>query len=392
VHYSRPLISGAALKTLHFIESLGRGGAENLVVTLLPELQRQGDEVAVVVMRGPMDLASDLEAAGIRIHQLLPRHKWHLLGAAKELSALARHGGFEVVHAHLYFPAVVTALAKRLGWLRAATVVTFHNLAYASGANKAGPGLRFRRWLAARLYPRGFTVCLGVSGAVAAHYQAALGLKKPVKVLHNPVSPLALQRPVSPILDDLATAQLVVPGRLVHEKGHLDLLQALPSLLAQGRKLRVTFAGGGPLEGDLSREIQRLGLASVVSMLGPQDHGAMLSAMAEADIVVVPSRFEGFGLTALEGMALGRPVLATTAGGLPEVIEHGVSGWLVPPNDPAALAQGLANLLGDVPLRARLAAAGRQRAQEKFSLAAIAAQLRSIYEEAILGASSNNAR
>jgi glycosyltransferase involved in cell wall biosynthesis len=154
----------------------------------------------------------------------------------------------------------------------------------------------------------------------------------------------------------------------------------------------VTFAGGGPLEGDLSREIQRLGLASVVSMLGPQDHGAMLSAMAEADIVVVPSRFEGFGLTALEGMALGRPVLATTAGGLPEVIEHGVSGWLVPPNDPAALAQGLANLLGDVPLRARLAAAGRQRAQEKFSLAAIAAQLRSIYEEAILGASSNNAR
>jgi glycosyltransferase involved in cell wall biosynthesis len=372
------------MKVLHLIETLGRGGAEHLLVTLLPELVRQGDEVAVAVLRGPMDLSPALEAAGITVHRLAPRHRWHLAGAAKELGALARQGGFEVVHAHLYFPAVITALSKRLGWLRAATVVTFHNLAYASGVNKAGPGLRFRRKLAAALYPRGINVFLGVSAAVSAHYQTALGLQNPVKVLHNPVTPRALLRPVLPISVDPATAHVVVPGRLVHEKGHADFLLALQALLAQGRSLRVTFAGGGPLQGALTEDIARLGLSGAVTITGPLEHAAMLSAMAAADLVVAPSRFEGFGLTALEAMALGRPVLATTAGGLPEVIEHGRSGWLVPPNDPAALALALAALLDDAPLRARLAAAGRQRAETHFSLPAIAAQLRSIYAQAYL--------
>lgn len=369
------------MKVLHVIESLGVGGAEMLLVNLLPELQSQGDEVTLAVMRGPFDLRPALASQGVRVVVLRARHRWNLIGAAHELAALVRSGGFEVVHAHLYFPAVVAALSRRLGLHRAAQVVSFHNLAYAPGVNKAGAGLRWRKRLAAALYPRGFDAMLGVSASVARHYEQALGLRG-VQVLHNPV-PRALAARPQPAADALADAapdgfSVVVPGRLVHEKGHADFLQALAMLRAQGRRLSVTLAGHGPLRAALAQQIGQLGLADCVTITGPLPHAQLLDVVEAASLVVVPSRFEGFGLTALEAIALGRPVLATMAGGLPEVIEHGASGWLVSPQDPALLAQAIGQLMDDPALRQRLGAAARLRAQH-FSLPAVAARLRKIY-------------
>lgn len=374
------------MKVLHFIDSLGVGGAEMLLVNLLPELRRQGDEVTLAVMRGPFDLREALEAEGVRVVDLGARHRWNVPGAARELAALVREGEHDVVHAHLYFPAVAAALSRRLGLSRAAQVVSFHNLAYAPGVNKAGVGLRWRKRLAASLYPRGFDAKLAVSAAVANHYQRELGLRG-VEVLHNPV-PKALadragaagQRPRS---SGTGPFKVLVPGRLVHEKGHADVLQALALLRSEGRALSVTLAGHGPLRESLSQAVRDLGLTDAVHITGVMPHEQLLDAMDAADLVVVPSRFEGFGLTALEAIALGRPVIATTAGGLPEVIEHGVSGWLVPPQDPAALAQAIARLMDDAPLRQRLGDAGRERAQARFSLPVLTGQLREIYQRVV---------
>jgi glycosyltransferase involved in cell wall biosynthesis len=263
-------------------------------------------------------------------------------------------------------------------------VVTFHNLAYAPGVNKAGAGLRWRKRLAAALYPRGFDAMLGVSAAVARHYERALGLRG-VQVVHNPV-PRAVAGRAVPGPAPVAVPggfSLVVPGRLVHEKGHADFLQALVRLRAEGRRLSVTLAGHGPLRASLEQQMAQLGLTGGVAITGALPHAQLLDLVQAADLVVVPSRFEGFGLTALEAMALGRPVLATTAGGLPEVIEHGASGWLVAPQDPALLAQAIGQLMDDAPLRQRLGAAGRQRAQQHFSLHAVTARLRDIYRRAV---------
>lgn len=372
------------MKVLHIIESLGVGGAETLLLNLLPELQSQGDEVTLAVMRGPFDLRPALELQGVRVVVLRARHRWSLIGAARELAALVHSRGYDVVHAHLYFPAVVTALSRRLGLHRAAQVVSFHNLAYAPCVNKAGVGLRWRRWLAAALYPRGFDAMMGVSAAVARHYEQALGLNR-VEVLHNPVPQSLSVRNflTSHSASDLGVFSVVVPGRLVHEKGHADFLQALVLLRSQGRSLSVTLAGHGPLRALLEKQIEQLALADYVTITGALLHEQLLDVVMAADLVVVPSRFEGFGLTALEAMALGRPVVATTAGGLPEVIADGETGLLVPPQDPAQLAQTIGRLMDDGPLRQRLGAAGRLRAQERFSLPAVTARLRDIYCRAV---------
>jgi len=369
------------VKVLHVIETLGVGGAERLLVMLLPELKRQGVDVAVAVLRGPFDLKHSLELAGVAVIALPRRHKWNLLGTARNVAQLARVLDCAVIHAHLYFPAVCTALVRVLRMSSAATVTTLHNLAYARGVNKAGLGLRFKKMLAAWLYPRGLDAVIGVSEAVAEHYSQALGLKG-IEVIHNPVDLQAIDHlGLKTQSEGSKVPHLVLPGRIVHEKGHTDLLHALVFLRDRGHAFRVTLAGDGPLRGSVEKEIHDLALAGRVSITGFLEHEQMLKVIAEADIVVIPSRFEGFGLTALEAMALSRPVVASAVGGLTEILKDGENGILVPAKDSQALAGALESLMTDAPLRVRLGAAGRKRVEDRFGLPTIAAQLRNIYEK-----------
>lgn len=363
------------MRILHVIDTLGRGGAERLLVMLLPELARQGHEVAVAVRGAPYDLQLDLEAAGVSVTRLPRRHRWNLIAGARDICRVMPDA--DILHAHLYFPAVNTALARLLGLTRSKTCVTFHNLAYA-GANRDGAKLRFRKALARRLYPRGMDVRLAVSRAVADHYGKALALDR-VAVLHNPIDLAAIDAISVPPRACDAPLHIVLPGRLVPEKGHRDLVKALLDPRLAGLPLRVTFAGHGRLQASLQELAADLPFP--LEITGNLEHGVFLGVMAGADIVTVPSRFEGFGLTALEAMALSKPVIASTAGGLPEVL--GETGRLVVAGDVAALAQAILDLATNPDQRDRMGRTARARAETDFALPAIAARLANIYAAAV---------
>lgn len=360
------------MKVLHVIDSLGRGGAERLLVMLLPELARQGHEVGLAVLRGPYDLQPELEAAGVRVIQLPKRHQWNLI--ARALGIARAMPDADIVHAHLYFPAISTALARLLGLTRAHTCVTFHNLAYA-GANRDGLKLRLRKALARGMYRRGICAKLAVSSAVAEHYRKALSLDR-VDVLYNPIDLRLVdaitqvpRRPEAPL-------HLVLPGRLVPEKGHADLIASLRDQRLAPLYLKVTFAGHGNLQSVLQNDIADLPFPTVIT--GALEHGAFLKLLSQADIVVTPSRFEGFGLTALEAMSMSKPVIASTAGGLPEVL--GETGRLVNIGDEVALADAILELAENSELRARMGKAARARAMAKFSLPKVTSQLIAVYD------------
>ncbi|MGH1355083.1 MAG: glycosyltransferase family 4 protein [Thalassovita sp.] len=355
------------MKALHVIDSLGRGGAEQVLLTLLPALRAQGCAVEVAVRRAPYDLQPDLEARGITVHHLPKTGRWALLRQARSLAKLVRQINADIVHAHLYFPAMTVALMRFLLLCPAQTFVTFHNLAYA-GANSFGLGLKVKKRLASLLYPRGMDGMFGVSDAVARHYQSALRLRY-VAVLNNPIELPAEQMGATRVQPPF---RIVLPGRLVPEKGHTDLIAALALLKIP---VETVFCGGGPLQADLAAN------APDIRITGPLTHPQMMQEIAGADLVVVPSHFEGFGLTALEAMALSRPVIASTAGGLPEVL--GDTGVLVPPGDPQALADAITDLLGNPDKRKSLGQAARQRAEKQFSAAAIASQLLSHYRQSL---------
>jgi len=186
-----------------------------------------------------------------------------------------------------------------------------------------------------------------------------------------------------------------VPGRLmvtsssdVPMKGLVPLLEAVAKLRTE-RDVELVVVGRPREGGRVDRAIERLGLGAAVRCVSGISDDELARLYCEAEVAVVPSLYEGFSLPAIEAMACGAPLVATTGGALPEVVgTDGETGLLVPPNDPGALAAAVGRLLDDPDLRARLGAAGRERVLHRFTWQVTARGTADCYE-ALLGRSAN---
>lgn len=364
------------MRVLHLIDTLGRGGAENLLVTLLPALAQEGVEPVVGVLRAPYDLQSALEDRGVRVVRLSRFHRWNLPAATRALDVVCRQEQIALVHAHLYFPGIYAALLRLRGG--PPMVETFHNLAY-SGANARNWKLALRRKLRAGLLRRAGAKFYGVSKAVAADYARVLGLSH-VDVLPNVIDIAAIDAvEVAPRSSD--ALRIIVPGRLVREKGHADLICALQE--AQLPPFELCFVGGGALQNQLATQAAEARID--LRIAGTTDHAAFLAEVARADIVVTPSCHEGFGIAAAEAMALQKPLIASNAGGLPEVV--GDAGLLFPAGNVAALREALERLAKDPGMQRRLGHEGSERVRCLFAPQQAAQQLSRDYA-AILAAAA----
>ena len=175
------------------------------------------------------------------------------------------------------------------------------------------------------------------------------------------------------------TPLVVCSGRLAWEKGFGTAIDAAALLLPRYPDLRMIIAGRGPLEAELASQVAMLGLGGTVRFAGFLPEDRLRSLVAAADCVVVPSRYEPFGLVAVEASALGTPVVASDIGGLGEIIVDGLTGHLVPPADADALAEAVSAVL-DAPTASEvMAAAARRRVAEEFSWPRIAGDCVDIY-------------
>lgn len=168
-------------------------------------------------------------------------------------------------------------------------------------------------------------------------------------------------------------------ARLARQKGQDILLRALAILAGQGRRLRVLLAGDGEDEDALRALAAELGVAGQVTFLGRRsDVGNVLAA---SDLYAAPSRWEGLGVSLGEAMLAGLPCVGAAIPGHADILQDGVTGLAVPPEDPAALAAGIARLLNDGELAGRLARAGRALVAENFSTPAMARKYEKVYLE-----------
>jgi glycosyltransferase involved in cell wall biosynthesis len=172
-----------------------------------------------------------------------------------------------------------------------------------------------------------------------------------------------------------------IPGRImttasadVPMKGLVPLLEALAKVRTERDDAHLVVIGKAKPKSRIPGVIDRLGLGGVVEFVSGVTTERIVELYAEAEVAAVPSLYEGFSLPAVEAMACGVPVVATTGGALPEVVgRDGETGLIVAPNDPGALADGLLTALNDAELRARIGAAGRDRVTERFTWRACAA-------------------
>jgi glycosyltransferase involved in cell wall biosynthesis len=364
------------VRIIQVIPSLAAGGLERVATTLTLELHRAGDRV-VVCTRGATHhrrFLEELEAAAVpivRIHRPRPRPDL-LLRAAVDLARVVRRERPDLLHAHNPAAAAAAATARVLAGRRDLPVVaTFHGLVTGSAAS------------AVRLLRRAADVVVAVSPAAADELvEAGLGRGRVATVLNAVAVPEL--RPREEVRRELGLedAELVVTvGRYRAEKNQRLLIEAARLLAPERPRLRALIVGIGDLEEELRAQAREAGLGDVVTVTGLRPDPVDLAGAA--DVVTLTSTREALGLTLLEAMAAGTPVIGTAVGGIPDAVDDGRTGLLVPSGDARALADALRRLLDDRELARRLAAAGREEVERRFSVAAMTAGYRAVYDSAL---------
>jgi len=170
-------------------------------------------------------------------------------------------------------------------------------------------------------------------------------------------------------------------ARLTEQKGIATLLRAMKLLVSRDARYRCVIAGEGEDEARLKALCRELGLEKRVRFAG---HRSDIPALLEAlDVFVLPSLWEGFGIVLLEAMALDCPLVASCTGGIPEVVEDGATGLLVPPGRPEALATAVHGLIQDEGLRRTLVRTARQALDHRFSADRMAQETAALYDEVL---------
>ena len=344
------------------------GGLEIVVANLARQIGRRF-QLHIVCLEGLGPIATRLEHAGVAVECIgTPDTSVasSILRLRRRLQALRP----DLVHTHNEKAHIRGALAS-LGLFPAPALVhTRHGETRATGW--AAMANRLAVWRSEFI--------VSVSEKASAIGRAEGASVRRTRVIRN-----GIDLTDSPFGFDCGTprGRVVAIGRLTPVKDFATLLRAVRRVADLHPAFTLDLVGDGPSRPDLEQLSRQLGMEHHVTFHGARPDPRTL--LAGARLFVQSSLSEGISLTLLEAMAAGVPIVATRVGGTPEVVDHGVTGLLVPPQDPAALADAILTLLADTRLADRMSRSARMRAEQEFDLRAMTASYEALYDEAVLG-------
>jgi len=369
----------AVRRTLvHFIEDGDTSG-------YFPQLARHHDRERYRVLFATLKpiearLRSFMDEERIPWFSLDCRSRLSYAAALPKLVRFLRREGVDILHTHLFDPSVVGLCAGALAGTPV-RIMTRHYSDYHTRIRKA--------WHVRldQLCTRLSTAVIAVSEHTAEHMVRAEGAPpSKINAIPNGIdfarvrtssdeAPARLRREYAPN----GEALLLVPARLHPEKGHEYVFAALARLRARAdRAVVLLVAGVGPFEDTYRRRVRELGCEADVRFLGFRKD--LPDLMRAVDLVVVASVAEAFGLVLAEALYLGACVVASRVGGIPEIVEDGVNGCLVPPADVGALALAIDELLNDRGRRERLARSGRDKVVARFRFEDMVRSYEALYD------------
>jgi glycosyltransferase involved in cell wall biosynthesis len=360
------------MRVLYLINTMSMGGAESVLRNLIMQITKAHPDaqLEVAVLNEVGHFGRLLAGDGISIRCLGGRGKYDPRLVTR-LAAYLREGSFDLVHVHL-FPAHYVAACCSLLVPGQKWVYTEHD------EWNRRRDRRLFRVLESAVYSR-YERVVAVSKMAEetlSHWLPQVRGKTLTIQNGVPIPAIAKDGGVVPTGREL---QFLYAGRLLHKKGVDVLLRALSVM--KRPNFALTIAGDGDQRQVLERMSADLHLSSRVRFLGVRHD--LPELMRAADCLVMPSRWEGLPMVMLEAMALGLPVIATPVGGIPEVIEDGINGYLVPLEDTSALARRLDSIVenpGALPSIGRLA---RERIIEEYSVEKMAEKHWLLYREVL---------
>jgi len=369
-----------SLKVLHLDTGREWRGGQQQVLYLSRELVRRGHLSVLVTPKGS-PLAARAHDEGMAVREI----SYHGGGdpiAIRSILHAIQETGAQLLHTHTAHGHTLAFLSQRLPGIpreRKPTLIVHRRVDFSPAAD---PITRMR-------YTSEPAVFLCVSAAVRRVLEDYGVPADRLRVVHSCVDVGRLDahqdEDRSMLRQELgipADAKLIgVVGAFVPHKGHKFLLAAMPRIVAACPDARLVFFGDGPLEKKLRRDCWERGLEATVTFAGFRpDVARFLHCL---DLFAHPSTEEGLGTTLLDAMAARLPVVASRAGGIPEAVQHGVTGWLVPPAAPTELAGPIISLLEDPRRRSEFGAAARARVESDFSIATLCDNTISAYEDAL---------
>jgi glycosyltransferase involved in cell wall biosynthesis len=360
----------SATKILHIDTERGWRGGERQVMWLAESLVRAGNECVIAARRGE-PLATRAAELGLRVLPCDPMWEFDPMAAAK-LKRFIRREGIRIVHAH-------TAHAASMAFLCAGdahTVIT-RRVDFRVG----------RDWISKAKYRRASAI-IAISEAVARALAASGINSHQIEIIPSGIdftrSVQKADKRTLRLLGVPDNAPLVVMvAALVPHKDPVTFVRAMKSVVDAAPNAHAIIVGDGPLRPIVEHTIAELSLANKVHLAGFRgDADAILAA---ADVVALSSREEGLGTVLIDALWMGKPIAATFAGGIPEIVQDGSCGLLAPAEDARALGAAISRLLGDSGLRTRFSIAGRARAA-MFSVERTANRTALVYERVIAAA------
>ena len=360
------------IKVLHLVTSLEVGGAQHGMLLGLPRFDSDQYEHIVCSIMDRMQMASQFREAGVEVRSLGLSRKTDI-GVVLRLRALLKEIRPDVLHTYLLHGNILGRLIGRLvgvpviigsertigqarKWGRLATRLT----------NPLTDAVEVNSEIGGRAIERD----LGVPSEKIELVRSGLDL--------SVFSSASRRDELRSEFGVTADQHLIVyMGRLRTVKGVEFGIRAFATALEQLPNIRMVLAGEGDQRNFLGSLVSELGISEQVEFLGVRNDVPEL--LGAADSVLMPSLTEGFPRTAIEAMAAGKPVIATNVGGTPEAVIDGETGILVPARDSDALSAAIVRLVGDTDLQARLAQAGRKRAEKNYSVDRYVSRLDELY-------------
>jgi N-acetyl-alpha-D-glucosaminyl L-malate synthase BshA len=355
------------------------GGSGIVATELAIALADRAHDVHVLSTEPPFRFPSD--RPNLRFHEVttpaypLFREPQYALSLATAIVQVSRHHHLDVVHAHYAVPHAAAAYLAR-------QIMTAHPTDRVPCVMTTLHGTDITLVGSDPSYAETVAFCIDQSDGVTAVSESLradtcqrLGITREIRVIPNFVDAARFTRRELPRRADRRP-------RVVHISNFRPVkrIAAVVDVFARVRAqvpATLVLVGEGPELGPAQERLQALGLGGDVEFAG--ERLDVVDVLSQADVFLLPSATESFGLAALEAMACEVPVVASRVGGLPEVIDHGVTGFLHPPDDIDGMAGSIVRLMRDQPLHARIATAAREAALERFSAARIVPMYEAAY-------------
>lgn len=353
------------------------GGVAAHVYELAKAICEAGHE-ATVLTNVRADGGIDQQNGPPRVVRVSERLRWLPVARARRVQfavnilslMMGKRRDYDLMHFHTVDP-----LARTLSLMsrQRPQIATNHSSMFVADSGDQGRVLPWRRFL------RRMDGIIAPSEELAGLTAAVTGKAEQVRYVPNGVDASRFNPEVSGrgCRDRYGVAPgqplILCPRRLVKKNGGVFLARAMPAIVKVHPGARVLFAGDGPERKNIEVETEAAGYLDRAVFAGSIPNSEMPAVYAAADVVVVPSLIEATSISVLEAMATARPVVATRVGGLPALVEHGRTGYLVNPGDHADIAARVCQILGDQDLRIRMGEIARRRVLKSFTWDRIAA-------------------